>query len=57
VMEQTNVSNSTEQYLSRTVENTSIEKLIQLYANQLVIRQLLEETFHILKTYLPVITE
>ena len=56
-MEQTNVSNSTEQYLSRTVENTSIEKLIQLYANQLVIRQLLEETFHILKTYLPVITE
>lgn len=36
-MEQTNVRNSTEKYLHRTVENTSIEKLNQVYNDQIVI--------------------
>lgn len=36
-MEQTNERNSTEEYVHRTVENTSIEKLNQVYNDQIVI--------------------
>lgn len=36
-MEQTNERNSTEEYVHRTVENTSIEKLNQVYNGQIVI--------------------